>query len=229
LKNKITIALLVLFTPFLISVNKVIACENGAENSKCVQISVKGVEGNAATGMVVYLQPLDGQVLKKSTEKMTVSQQGTAFSPYITVSQTDTEVNFANKDDITHQIYSADSENKFSFTIRAGEDHLSKKFNDESEIAMGCNIHDWMSGYLLIVDTPYFGKTDDNGEASFSVAELGKYRVVVWHPQLPTAHHRVSQEHNIVSDAVFNFSLNEKLEEIPTQKNEDDFDFNSDY
>lgn len=231
MKNTIKAMLVLSVAPFLITTTNVFACENSAEESKCVQVVVHNSVGQVAPDMVVYLQPLAGQVLPKSSQTITVAQQGEAFAPYITVSQTGKEVHFANKDMITHQIYSADSENSFSFTVRAGSEHVADadNFNEEAEIAMGCNIHDWMSGYLLVVGTPYFAKTDSNGQASFSVTELGKYRVVVWHPQLPTEHHRVSQEHDINDDALFQFALTKKLDEIPTQKNDDDFDFSSDY
>jgi hypothetical protein len=51
----------------------------------------------------------------------------------------------------------------------------------------------------------------------------------VWHPQLSTANHRLSQEHDIVRDSTFNFVLPKDLESIPTQSSNDDFDFVSDY
>ena len=34
-------------------------------------------------------------------------------------------------------------------------------------MTLGCNIHDDMLGYILVVDTPYFGLSDDNGSVSF--------------------------------------------------------------
>jgi len=205
------------------------ACESSSDDSSCVQVFVNNSAGQVAPDMVVYLQPLAGQVLSKSDKTITVAQEGEAFSPYISVTQTGKQVHFANKDKITHQIYSADQSNSFSFTVRAGTEHVAEHFDHEAEVAMGCNIHDWMSGYLLVVDTPYFGKTDSNGHVSFSVEEQGEYRVVVWHPQLPTEDHRVSEDHNITRDVTFRFALTKKLDDIPVQKNEDDFDFSTDY
>ena len=48
-------------------------------------------------------------------------------------------------------------------------DEFIAYFNKEAEIAMGCNIHDWMSGYLLIVDTPFFTKSDKNGDSEIII------------------------------------------------------------
>ena len=190
---------------------------------------VDNPKGEPVPDMVVYLQPLSDQNLPQSSEVVTISQKNQAFAPYITVSQTNAKVNFVNKDDITHHIYSAGGSDDFSFVIQAGTEHLSESFNNETEVAMGCNIHDWMSGSLLVVDTPYFGKTDHEGKVSFSLDILGSYRVIVWHPQLPVDNHRMSQERDIVDDSTFKFVLQKELESIPTQSSNDDFDFVSDY
>lgn len=221
--------LLLLIMQFTFLNTKVIACENKTASSKCVQIFVQNALGNAVSDVVVYLQPLAGQVLTASSDVVIVSQQDKSFSPYITVSQTNKKVNFVNQDNISHHIYSADKKNKFSFKIRSGTEHLSERFNDEAEIAMGCNIHDWMSGYLLVVDTPYFAKTDKNGHVNFSLVTLGKYRVVVWHPELSTANHRLSQDHHIMNDVVYHFIIKEEIDSAPVQESNEDFDFVSDY
>jgi len=229
MKNKAIIILLSLLTSIFVSTAHASTCESKNKEDKCVQISVQDKNGKAVTDMVVYLTPLDGQKLFQSSEVVTVSQQNKAFSPYITVSQTKKTVHFVNQDDITHHIYSADSDNKFAFKIRAGDEHLAEDFTHEAEIAMACNIHDWMSGYLLVVDTPYFAKTNEKGEAFFSVKELGNYDVVVWHPQLPVEEHRLAQKKNIIENTQLSFTLPKDLENIPTQENSDGFDFDSDY
>ena len=228
MENKTSFLLLSLFTSFFISTVQAIECKTSIEN-KCIQISVSDTKGKAVQDMVVYLEPLDGQILEKTNSVVTVLQNNKAFSPYITVSQTQKSVSFVNQDDITHHIYSADNDNNFSFKIRSGEEHLTDHFNKEAAIAMGCNIHDWMSGYLLIVDTPYFGKTDANGEVTFSLNQLGKYKVVLWHPQLPTDDHRQFKVKTVSENTALSFTLTKDLEQIPTQENSDDFDFKSDY
>ena len=218
-----------LITSLLLATTNAFACEKKTEKSKCVQVLVYDNEGKAVSDMVVYLQPLAGQKLPVSNEIVTISQQKQAFSPNVSVSQLGNKVNFENKDDITHHIYSVSSKDKFAFKVQAETAHISEPFKHEAEIAMGCNIHDWMSGSLLVVDTPYFGKTDKNGKIDFSIEVLGQYQIIVWHPQLPLDQHRVKQDHDILNDATFNFILPKKLDPIPTQSNDDSFDFVSDY
>ena len=198
------------------------------EDTACVQIQVNNVNNKPLANMVVYLEPLTGQIVPQQSQTVEITQESKSFIPYISVSQKATKVNFVNKDDITHHIYSADSENKFSLKIRAGETDSSAHFDHAAEIAMGCNIHDWMSGYLLVVNTPYFAKTDEQGLASFTLSELGKYRVVVWHPQMQAENNRMIVEKDLLSADITTFTLQKAMDDIPVQTS-DDFDFISDY
>jgi len=209
--------------------NSIASCNEESINNTCVQVFVNSKKGQALADMVVYLEPLDGQVLEKSSKKLVVSQRGRSFTPYISVSQTNSKVSFVNQDDITHHIYSAGNENKFSFKIRAGQTNSLTQFDYASEVAMGCNIHDWMSGYLLIVNTPYFGKTDKHGQVNFTIAKQGKYRIVVWHPQMKNKNSRMIKEKVIVANSDLTFTLSNEMADIPLQESDDDFDFLSDY
>lgn len=216
------------FSTLIISLSSwsVQACSK--EETTCVQVQVNSVKNQPLANMVVYLEPLAEQVVPQQSKTVEISQRSKSFIPYISVSQSASKVNFVNKDDITHHIYSADSENKFAFKIRAGETDSSAHFDHAAEIAMGCNIHDWMSGYLLVVNTPYFAKTDEKGVASFTLNELGKYRVVVWHPQMRTEKNRMSVEKTFLTSDTTIFTLQKDMDDIPLQTS-GDFDFISDY
>jgi len=230
LNNKI-ITFVFLFISALIAPKTygVSGCSDESVKNTCVQIFVNSKAGQALADMVVYLEPLDGQILEQSSKEVVVGQLDKSFSPYISVSQVSSQVNFVNQDDITHHIYSAGSDNKFSFKIRAGQTNSSALFEHETEVAMGCNIHDWMSGYLLVVNTPYFTKTDNQGRASFDVAKKGKYKIVVWHPQMQSENNRLIKDETILTNSTITFSLKNEMSEIPLQESDDDFDFLSDY
>jgi hypothetical protein len=46
---------------------------------------------------------------------------------------------------------------------------------------MGCNIHDNMIAYALVVDTPWFGKTDAAGKTVLDGVPAGEYDIHAWH------------------------------------------------
>jgi len=253
--SSLLFSLIILCTiPAFSAVPNTQSCENN-NHSSCINILVTNKQSQPITDVIVYLQPLSGQTLPLAEQAITIGQKNKSFAPYLTVMQAGQTVLFANQDDITHHIYSADNLNKFAFKIRAGETKEKSAFTSElvtnkesdyksvnkaTEIAMGCNIHDWMSGYLLIVNTPYYNKTNTQGLATFSIASAGKYQAVIWHPQLNSKNNQMSMPITIehqpspnnlsqMKTTQYHFQLTNEMNDIPEQKNEDDFDFLSDY
>jgi len=227
--NNITYLLLFFFILLSTKAYSLTDCNNADINNACIQVMVKNKTGELLKDVVVYLEPLDGQILAKQSEKVIISQVDKSFAPYISVSQVNSDVSFANKDNITHHIYSVGGDNNFSFKVRAGETNSSPTFGHTAEVAMGCNIHDWMSGYLLVVNTPYFDKTDEQGVARFNITEKGSYNVIVWHPQMQSENNRIQKKVIVSASAVISFQLNNQMADIPLQENDEDFDFLSDY
>lgn len=203
------------------------ACQT--QNSLCIEVQVMSVENKPLADMVVYIEPLAGQVVPSTQAEISIGQRDKSFTPYISVIQRHQKVSFVNHDDITHHIYSVDSDNKFDFKIKAGKANAEQRFEKSAEIAMGCNIHDWMSGYLLVLDTPYFAKTDSSGTAHISLVQKGRYKVVVWHPQLSSVNNRMEQEAVFEVNTNLALKLQHAMVDIPEQENDDDFEFLSDY
>jgi hypothetical protein len=56
---------------------------------------------------------------------------------------------------------------------------------DKPGIALiGCNIHDPMTAWIVVVDTLFHGVTGGDGRARIQALPTGKYRLKVWHPGL---------------------------------------------
>ncbi len=204
--------------------------------AQAAQVTVKVSADNSQplADMVVYLTPVAGiENLPVNQAQVVVGQQEKKFSPYVTVVQKGQQITFENADDITHHIYSVSGKNSFDFKIQAGQSLQSSPMASAEEVAMGCNIHDWMSGYLLVVDTPYFAKTDINGQAAVDINNAGEYVLSVWHPQLDEPNNIVEQRILIELDKAqthtWQVQLKSALLAIPSQENEDDFDFLEEY
>jgi hypothetical protein len=56
-------------------------------------------------------------------------------------------------------------------------------FDKAGVVVLGCNIHDWMVGYVYVSESPWFAKTGADGTATLSLPPRA-YVVRVWHPQL---------------------------------------------
>ncbi len=205
----------------------VTALSANANNS--LKINIVDVNQKPLENMVVYVEAVDHKITKKNSSTLEVGQKYKSFTPYISVMQLGSDVRFNNKDNITHHIYSPVGDNKFSVKIRSGEQVMKTDFNTVGEVSMGCNIHDWMSGYLLIVDTPLFTKSDKNGDSEIIIDKPGQYKVIVWHPQMDEPNNRIAKTITVNSTMEVSMQLSKPMFDIPTQQNEDDFDFLSDY
>ena len=56
-------------------------------------------------------------------------------------------------------------------------------FDKPGVVVLGCNIHDWMLGYVYVTDDPWFATSDDDGSLKLDQLPAGRYRVTLWHPQ----------------------------------------------
>lgn len=211
---------------FLSAIISVLA--NAASDVSNVEVQLTG-KSETLAGFVVYLESEHTSSLPTTDKVVEISQQNKSFSPYISVMQLGNKVNFTNQDDITHHIYSPIGKNKFEMKIRSGKNEVKTDFVEAGEVAMGCNIHDWMSGYLLILQTPFFDKTNIKGHTEIKQVPTGKYQLTVWHPQLKTAEHKLIKQIKLTANAKFEFDVTDLMKKIPEQKSNDDFDFLDDY
>lgn len=82
-----------------------------------------------------------------------------------------------------------------------------------------------MSGYVLVVDTPYFNKTTSSGISNFENIPSGNYKLTIWHPQLETNNNEFVTDIMIQKTQNFKVTLPKTLLPIPVQQNQDEFDF----
>ena len=73
------------------------------------------------------------------------------------------------------------------FTVIARARPSTIAFDKPGVVTLGCNIHDWMIGYVLVVSTPHFAKTDASGRVHLRDLPAGSYAVQAWYPQQAAA------------------------------------------
>jgi plastocyanin len=64
--------------------------------------------------------------------------------------------------------------------IPANGNEMVKLNADKQPIAISCNIHPWMKGWIRVFDHPYFAVTDENGNFEIKDAPAGKLKMIVW-------------------------------------------------
>ena len=138
--------------------------------------------GQALPDAAMVLEPVAGYA-RGPLPTVTIAQRDRELIPYMTVVQVGTAIEFPNQDPFKHHLYSFSPAKTFEIKLYAGKPEKPIVFNKPGEVALGCNIHDWMEAYVLVVDTPYFAKTDARGRARIAHVPSGSYRLRWWHPR----------------------------------------------
>jgi len=150
-----------------------------------VNFRITDAKGQPVVDAVVSLVPLgEPTQLAPPAAPLEIVQQGQEFSPYVTPLLVGTAVSFPNRDNVQHHVYSLSPPKKFELPLYAGEAKAPVVFDHPGVVALGCNIHDWMSAYIVVLATPWFAKTGPDGAATITGAPDGRYRAEVWHPRL---------------------------------------------
>lgn len=144
--------------------------------------------GKPLADAAVVLEPLVAAPAPSSRNRAhgaphaVIEQRGAEFAPYVTVVQTGTAVDFPNNDTVRHHVYSFSQPKRFEIKLYAGKPGQPITFDKPGEVVIGCNIHDWMEAYVLVVESPYFGKTGADGQVRIGNLPAGRYRLRLWHP-----------------------------------------------
>lgn len=146
---------------------------------------VRAPDGKPVEDAALVLEPVAGRIEPPKTSAK-IEQRDREFVPYLTIVQKGTPIEFPNRDRIKHHVYSFSPAKIFEIKLYAGEPAKPVVFDQAGEVAIGCNIHDWMEAHVLVVDTPWFAKTGADGIARLSVP-AGAYRLRPWHPRQKAA------------------------------------------
>ena len=106
------------------------------------------------------------------------------FVPHLLVVQSGTMVEFPNSDTVAHHVYSFSHPNHFKLPIYKGHAHPPVSFDENGIVVLGCNIHDHMLAYIVVVDTPTFAKTNQDGVALLERPLEKGAKVTIWSPRI---------------------------------------------
>jgi plastocyanin len=128
--------------------------------------TVTDQQGRPVADAVLVAVPVDGNMRSvPRAREGSVDQVDKEFSPRVTVVQLGASVSFPNHDDVRHQVYSFSPAKRFELALYAGVPAQPIVFDKPGVVVLGCNIHDWMVGYIYVSESPFFAKTGKDGKA----------------------------------------------------------------
>jgi len=149
------------------------------------KVMVQGL--HSAENIAVYVDAIPGKTFTvQPWIHPVVNQKNMKFDPQVQVVLKGTTVEFLNSDMISHNVFwpSIGGDKKLAHNLGTWPRGQKKpfQFNDLGVAPLLCNAHSEMSGYVMVVPTPYFATTDSKGDFFISDVPAGHYTLKTWSP-----------------------------------------------
>ncbi|MBC7985413.1 MAG: methylamine utilization protein [Sphingomonadaceae bacterium] len=151
-----------------------------------VTLALRTANGRPLADAVVTVHPANGvpRTPIRFPWSYDVVQQNLQFVPHVQIVPVGATVRFPNRDRVRHHVYSFSRPARFELRLYGRDEARSYTFTTEGAVAIGCNIHDQMTGYIKVVDTPWAARSDAQGRVRIASVPGGAARVTIWHPRL---------------------------------------------
>jgi plastocyanin len=149
-----------------------------------LSVRVVDASGRPVRDAVVTLYPAAAARAPRPGGRYVIAQEHLQFHPFLTVIPVGADVSFPNLDPTKHHVYSFSPAKRFELKLFAKDQSRTVHFDKPGVVALGCNIHDQMSAFIVVTDSAWTERTNAQGIAAFADAPNAPGRVTVWHPYL---------------------------------------------
>jgi plastocyanin len=149
-------------------------------------VSVRSPPGEPIANAVVTVETAQAPALSQARLgwPSEMVQHDLQFDPFVLVAPVGATVSFPNQDKVRHHVYSFSPTKRFELKLYGKGETRSVTFEKAGVVAVGCNIHDGMVGFIKVVNTPYAAKTPLSGDAVIRNIPAGPVTIRVWHPYM---------------------------------------------
>ena len=137
--------------------------------------------------VVAYIKKIDqGKPFDIDPDNpITLDQKGCRFRPHIVVVPKDQPLRILNSDGVLHNVHLHAKKNEpFNRSMPGRLKQLDVDFHYSERIRVGCDVHKWMSGWIVVAKHPYYAVTGKDGAFRLEGVPAGSYTVEIWHEKL---------------------------------------------
>jgi len=137
---------------------------------------------HSAENIAVYVDTIPGKTFDAPSQHALMDQKKMKFVPHVMVVVKGTTVDFLNSDPVGHNVFwpSAGKIPSHNLGTWPQGEKKSYQFNDLGAAPLLCNVHPEMSGFVVVVPTPYFAVTDKEGNFVIKDVPPGNYTLKTW-------------------------------------------------
>jgi plastocyanin len=151
---------------------------------------------NEYTNMIVFLE---GQNIKREMQHAPshrqIDQRNAEFIPHVLPVRLGTVVDFVNRDNVYHNVFSLSPAKKFNIGRRPTGQAVPIVFDRPGVVELFCDIHSNMSAYVLVLENDFFTRPDMHGSYIIEHVPPGTYTIKVWHERLTSHGQTITIKH----------------------------------
>jgi plastocyanin len=153
----------------------------------CAKTPVKEEEvvvgaGGALKNVIVRVKGVAGRYDAPPTPAV-VDQSACMYRPRVQGIQLGQPLQIKNSDQTLHNVHGYKGPSTlFNQAEIPGQPPMTKQLTNADEIVkLKCDVHPWMTGYVLVSTNPFFAVTGDDGSFKITGLPAGSYTVEAWH------------------------------------------------
>jgi plastocyanin len=177
-----------------------LACALAASAAR-VDVQVQDADGRPLAGAVAYLDSPAARAAARPIVGTEVEQADKRFTQRVSVVTVGSEIHFPNRDKVRHHVFSFSPAKTFEIKLYTGTPANPVLFDRAGVVVLGCNIHDTMVAWVLVLETPWHGQSNALGQLRLPDVPAGAYTLRVWHPDLPPGTPPTAQPLGVAGDA----------------------------
>jgi hypothetical protein len=156
---------------------------------------------------VVSLAKAPGLETKEAdTSAVELDQKECTFVPHVVVAPINSPVLFLNTDRLLHNLHSTSKSNpRFNRAQPKGRT-IQVNFKSPEIVQIECDLHTWMSAWVVVTDHPFYTVTKEHGEFILDNVPPGSYTLRVWQESLATVTKEITVTPKLGADVTIEMS-----------------------
>ncbi|MGZ9243586.1 MAG: carboxypeptidase regulatory-like domain-containing protein, partial [Candidatus Binatia bacterium] len=174
-------------------------------DSKLDPVLVVGSQGEVKNAVI---QIADLKQAVSVPKEAVLDQLKCEYVPHVLAIPVGATVKIKNSDGILHNVHTFSEKNSpFNRAQPKFLKEISEKFTKPEVISVRCDVHGWMSGWIVVTESPFYDVTSADGSFKLGSVPVGKYTLEVWHETLGKTTHPVEVKSGEATNVTFEFQM----------------------
>jgi hypothetical protein len=176
----------------------------------CKDVPNESLIVGPAQGLRYAVITLEAVGKGKAVEKETAHELDNIkcrFSPHVQAASVGQFVVIKNSDPILHTAHALFTNEQPQFNVGLYPGRITRKpLVAAGVVKIRCEVHPWMTAYIVATEHPYHAISDIYGEYELTDIPPGAYQLKVWHESLGTQEKRIEVKPGVTQKVDFTFT-----------------------